>query len=130
MISFFIRGEGNVDIHFKNEIIDAGNPYAIPYIVAYEIKRWLLDKPIKTLLSFAKQFDALFENVKDKAGMPGVVWEKAVEIYIMLKHIGQLIGNADILIAAYCIVNGHTLVTDNLNDFIRIEGLKIVNWKN
>ena len=129
-ISFFIRGEGNVDIHFKKEIIEAGNPYAIPYIVAYEIKRWLLDKPTKTLLSFAIQFDILFENIIDKAEMPGVVWEKAVEIYILLKQKGQLIGDADILIAAFCIVNGYTLVTDNINDFNRIAGLNIVNWKN
>lgn len=37
--------------------------------------------------------------------------------------------DSDILIAAYCIVNDYTLVTDNTSDFERIEGLKFVNWK-
>jgi len=76
------------------------------------------------------QFNALFENVKDKAEMPDAVWEKAVDIYIALKQKGQLTGDADILIAAYCIFYGYTLVTDNTGDFIRIDGLKLTNWKN
>ena len=129
-ISFFLRGEGNVDYHFKKEIIEAGNPYAIPFIVAYEIKRWLLDKPTKINKTFTQQFNILFENVKDKADMPDAVWEKAVDIYIMLKQKGQLIGDADILIAAYCIHNGYTLVTGNTADFIRIDDLKLTNWGN
>jgi tRNA(fMet)-specific endonuclease VapC len=40
-----------------------------------------------------------------------------------------VIGDADILIAAYCLVNDYTLVTNNTNDFNRIDGLKLVNWK-
>jgi predicted nucleic acid-binding protein len=44
---------------------------------------------------------------------------------------GIPIGNkdADIFIAAYCIINGYTLVTDNINDFNRIDKLKFINWK-
>ena len=40
------------------------------------------------------------------------------------------IGNkdADIFIAAYCINNDYTLVTDNVSDFQRIDGLKYVNF--
>jgi len=129
-ISFFIRGEQKVSDNFHEKIVEAGNPYVIPFIVAYEIRRWLLDKPTKALRAFALQFDALFESVKDKAGMPNIVWEKAVDIYIALKQKGQLIGDADILIAAYCICNGYTLVTDNTNDFARIAGLELTNWKN
>ena len=60
--------------------------------------------------------------------MPIIVWNKAVEIYIALKQKGKLIKEADILIAAYCLVNGYTLITRNIKDFNRIDGLNFVNW--
>jgi tRNA(fMet)-specific endonuclease VapC len=128
-ISFFLWGEGNVDNNFRKEIIEAGNSYAIPFIVAYEIKRWLLDRPTKQLRAFGKQFDYLFNSVENTAKMPSAVWGKAADIYIMLKQKGMLIGDADILIAAYCIVNDYKLVTDNTDDFKRINGLNFTNWK-
>jgi len=48
-----------------------------------------------------------------------------------LEERGLPVGNkdADIFIAAHCIVNDYTLVTDNTGDFERIDGLKFVNWK-
>jgi len=127
-VSYFLRGEGNVDGCFQHEIINAGNPYAIPYVVAYEIWRWLNDKPSGQSKLFVKQFEILFNNVQDKADMTASVWMKAVDVYIALKQKGQLIGDADILIAAYCIVNNYTLVTNNPGDFSRISGLNHVNW--
>ena len=44
---------------------------------------------------------------------------------------GSPIGNkdADIFIAAYCMNNDYTLVTDNTSDFERIDNLSIINWK-
>jgi len=127
-ISNLLRGEGNIEKNFRKEIIQAGNFYAIPFIVVFEIKRWLLDKPSKQLQDFSRQFDFLFQNVEDEAEMPVAVWNKAAEIYITLKQRGQLIKEADILIAAYCLVNGYTLATRNKKDFERIDGLKFVNW--
>ena len=127
-ISYFLRGEGNVDIHYQSKIIESGNNYAIPFIVVYEIRRWLDNKPTKQIKLFAEAFNAMFQSVKNEAEMTADVWDKAVEIYIELKQKGQLIGDADILIAAYCLVNDYTLVTRNINDFSRIGKLKLVNW--
>ena len=127
-ISYLLRGEGNIEKHFHREIIQAGNYYAIPLIVVFEIKRWLLDKPTKQLRDFAQQFDILFENVEEVAEMPIEVWDKAAEIYIALKQKGQLIKEADIIIAAFCLINSYTLATRNMKDFERIDGLKLVNW--
>jgi predicted nucleic acid-binding protein len=128
VISYLLRGEGKVEQYFEREIIDAGNPYVIPPIVVYELKRWLLDNPTKTLTTFAAVFDALYQSVKDEAVMTIDVWERAADIYITLKRRGELIGDSDILIAAFCLVNDYTLVTNNVNDFERIDDLKIVNW--
>jgi len=127
-VSYFLRGEGNVDSHFQQEVVQAGIPYVIPYVVAFELWRWLRDKPTMQIKAFAKQFEILFTNVQKKAEMPESVWKKAADVYIALKQKGQLIGDADILIAAYCLVNNYTLVTRNSGDFGRISGLNHVNW--
>ena len=127
-ISYLLRGEGNVDMHFQREIIWGHNSYAIPHIVVYEIKRWLNDNPTKQKQEFAEAFDMLFQSVEKHADLSANVWDNAADIYIQLKQNGQLIGDADIVIAAYCLVNDYTLVTRNINDFLRIAGLKHVNW--
>ena len=41
---------------------------------------------------------------------------------------GELIGDADILIAASALVNGLAVVTNNEDHFKRIPGLQIENW--
>ena len=127
-ISYLLRAEGNVAANFQKEILVANNPYVVPYIVAYEVKRWLHDKPTKQMWLFSQKFDAFFSAVEEDAVMGGDVWDMASQIYINLKQAGQLIGDADILIAAYCIVNDYTLVTRNRRDFMRISNLKFVNW--
>ena len=128
IISYLLWDEGSVRTHYKKEIIEAGNLYAVPPIVVYEIKRWLYDKPTRQLQIFSEQFDILLYPIRNKTEMPLVVWEKASDIYIGLKQRGQLIGDADILIAAYCLVNDYTLVTNNTDDFERIGDIKLVNW--
>ncbi len=52
----------------------------------------------------------------------------AQEIYAELMRRGELIEDADILIAASCLVEGMVLVTDNEEHFRRIEKLEIENW--
>jgi tRNA(fMet)-specific endonuclease VapC len=41
---------------------------------------------------------------------------------------GQPISGNDLLIAAHALALGHTLVTANMREFVRIEGLKCENW--
>lgn len=53
---------------------------------------------------------------------------QAAEIYADLYQRGELIGDADILIAATAIVEGRSLVTNNERHFERIKGLNIDNW--
>ena len=57
------------------------------------------------------------------------VWDMASVLYVQTRKVGRPVGDADILIAAFCQVNGGTLVTNNLRHFEHIEGLKVVNWK-
>lgn len=41
---------------------------------------------------------------------------------------GRIIGPNDLLIAAQVLTNGLTLVTDNVGEFARVDGLQIQNW--
>ena len=54
--------------------------------------------------------------------------EKAAAVYASLRLAGFTVGDADILIAAFCIVNGCTLVTNNTKDFINIPEVHLADW--
>ena len=45
-----------------------------------------------------------------------------------LESSGQVIGGLDMLIAAIVKAHGYILVTNNVKEFERVEGLKIENW--
>jgi len=52
----------------------------------------------------------------------------ASDIYADLHRRGELIGDADILIAASALVNGFGVVTNNVHHFGRIKELMVENW--
>jgi predicted nucleic acid-binding protein len=52
----------------------------------------------------------------------------AANIYASKKRHGNLIEDADILIAASCIAHGYILVTNNERHFAGINGLSVANW--
>jgi tRNA(fMet)-specific endonuclease VapC len=45
-----------------------------------------------------------------------------------LRQSGQIIGDFDLLIGASSVVGGHTMVTENVGEFSRIDGIQIENW--
>lgn len=53
---------------------------------------------------------------------------KAADIYADLYQRGELIGDADILIAATAIVADYNLATNNERHFSRISDLRVENW--
>ena len=128
-ISFIIRPSHNPDVVKKfNEIIKNRDEYVIPPICYYEVYWHLLRKKATTQL---QMFDMLYNDSLPNFNMGEAEFLRAAEIKADLLDKGTPIGNkdADIFIAAYCIVNDYTLVTDNIGDFSRISDLKIVNWK-
>ena len=50
------------------------------------------------------------------------------DIRAQLERAGTLIGGNDLLIAAQAMAGGHTVVTDNLREFERVDGLPVANW--
>ncbi len=49
-------------------------------------------------------------------------------IRVGLEQMGRPIGSNDLLIAAQALMLGYTMVTDNVREFMRIEGLLCENW--
>jgi tRNA(fMet)-specific endonuclease VapC len=54
---------------------------------------------------------------------------QAAEVYALLYQEGQLISDADILIAATALKHNLVMVTENVNHFRRIPGLSLESWR-
>lgn len=108
----------------REKASDAGARFIIPPFVNYEIWRGLMTKPIpKHEMAYTIICNNCFIDE-----MTVDVWMCGARIYADLYEKRFTVGDSDILIAAYCIVNDCTLVTANTKDYENIDGLSIVNW--
>ena len=98
--------------------------FFIPPVAYYEVLRGLLYKDAKNKLRMFQQFCIRY----DVGRMDWDCWNMAAGIYARLRKMGKLIEDADIQIAAFCLVNDMTLVTNNTKHFGRIPELKWENW--
>ena len=128
IISYLLRPSQNQDVVERFLAETEHNNYVIPPLSYYETLWYLLRKKATAQLSL---FEELYKNSFTKINMSEMDFIKAAEIRAYLEETGQPIGDSDgdIFIAAYCIVNNYTLVTNNTSDFKRIDGLNLVNWK-
>jgi len=129
IISFLLRPGRNPEVVQKfDEMIKQGREYVIPPLCYYEVFWHLLRKKAAAQLQV---FERLYNDSLPNFNMRETDFILAAKIKVDIVDKGTTIGNkdADIFIAAYCINNGYTLVTDNTSDFRHIDGLKLVNWK-
>ncbi len=109
----------------KAEIVGtAGDKILISTISYYETKRGLLATQATTKM---ERFNAILQDYEMIGIDSEKVLDEASEIYAHLKHRGELLPDADILIAAIASVYNLTLVTND-SHFDRIEGLQLENW--
>jgi predicted nucleic acid-binding protein len=99
----------------------------IPHIVDYEIRRGF---EIQSAPKKESSYNMLaqgqhFCRVVD---MGDYYWPTAARVYAGLYRKHLTVGDLDILIAAYCIHNNYTLVSDNTKHFENIDGLNLTNW--
>ena len=116
---------GTPSIRAKREhVVARGELFYIPPFVNYEIMRGLIIKPID---KHREAYQIICDNCVI-GEMIVDVWVRAAEIYAELYTKRFTVRDSDILIAAFCIVNGHTLVTSNTSDFENIDGLIYEDW--
>jgi tRNA(fMet)-specific endonuclease VapC len=102
-----------------------GKEVFIDGISYYEVKRGLLATKATRRLRI---FEEIYKNLEVIFLNNQTIFDEASEIYADLKQRGQLIGDADILIAAIAMTQNLTLVSDNTDHFQRIEGITLENW--
>ena len=120
---FILNGDGNV-IAKRDKAVLAGDRFIIPPVVDYEIQRGFLFK------SFPRK-EKIYFSLRHHYGvglMTSEMWIKSAQIYVELRKKGFTVGDDDIFIAAFCILNEYTLVTRNTKDFENIKGCRQVNW--
>jgi tRNA(fMet)-specific endonuclease VapC len=98
--------------------------FTFSVITRYEVLRGLKAKGAATQLAAFEQFCAANHVLP----LTDAVVVRAADIYADLHRRGQLIGDADILIAATALEHGLTLVTNNTSHLNRVPGLTVENW--
>lgn len=122
-ISYFLKNEPKV-MSAAQDYLNFHRGFTFSIITRFEILRGLKARQAPRQIA---KFEGICRNSKifeldDKTIV------KAADIYADLYKRGQLVGDADILIAATAIENNLAVVTNNENHFNRIGGLRILNW--
>jgi tRNA(fMet)-specific endonuclease VapC len=99
--------------------------FTLSVITRYEILRGLKAK------GATRQIAAFEERCRQSIVLPltDEVIVQAADIYADLYRQGQLISDADILVAATALVHGLVLITGNTAHFVRVSGLRIESWR-
>ena len=98
--------------------------FTISIITRYEILRGL---KAKSAIRQIEAFEALCEQ-STVLSLTDAAIHRAADIYAELHRRGQLIGDADILIAASALEQNLGVATNNAAHFRRIDGLRIESW--
>jgi tRNA(fMet)-specific endonuclease VapC len=106
------------------DYVAAHATFTISLITRFEILRGLIASQATTRRDRFQAFCTKLEvlPIEDR------VIDRAAEIYARLYQTGQLIPDADVLIAATALEYQLVLATKNLSDFQRVPGLMIDRW--
>jgi predicted nucleic acid-binding protein len=125
IISYLLRKDAQVEQKMALAI-DSEQEFAMLPIVYYEVSRWLIERNATRL---HREFEQMCADIP-LVNASKAVWDTAARLYVHTRRIGKPVGaDADLFIAAFCLVSGYTLVTNNTRHFENIDGLKLVNWK-
>lgn len=74
-----------------------------------------------------ERLERLAELIPAEA-LPLAAAEHYARLRARLEHAGQPIGGNDLWIAAHALAEGVILVTNNVSEFQRVDGLRLENW--
>ena len=125
IIIHYLKKTPKVLQNFNTAVIRNSN-FVIPKVVDYELRRGfsIYPSPAKEAVC-----DALtHQGFCDIEEMGAALWDRAIEVYTNLYTKRFTVNEIDILIAAACIENGYTLITNNVDDFKNIDNLIFEDW--
>lgn len=119
---YYFKGMGDVSTRLLAQLPTS---IYIPAIVLYELETGLLksESPQKR----REQLQELL-SVMEVLPFDDKVAEIAAQVRADLEKRGQPIGPLDVLIAGTALAYGCTLVTRNVGEFGRVQGLSVDNW--
>ena len=123
IVSYILKGIPDVFSRIRDALSHRDN-IIIPPFVYYEIRRGFHH-------CYAPGKERTFNylcSLYPVGEMTTAAWEHAARLYAVTRKSGRPIHDADLIIAAFCIVNGYKLVTANIRHFECIEGLQMINW--
>jgi len=123
IISYLLKMDAHI-VEMVSKETSAGHKLIIPPIAYYEIKRGLLAVNATVKME-------VFERLCSKNVVGEInraVLDEAAGLHATLRRAGRPIDDADLLIAAFCIVHEYTLITNNPRHFEHIDGLQLANW--
>ena len=126
IVIHYLRKEPNVCQNLSNAIM-RGDNLIIPKIINYELKRGFRVTSAPNKEAAYSAFTGV-DGYCSIAHMDVYSWELAEIVYADLYHKRLTVGELDILIAAFCMENNCTLVTNNTKHFAVIDGLLIEDW--
>jgi predicted nucleic acid-binding protein len=120
----YVNGETDVMAEFRNAITSA-MPMVITDVVDFEVVRGFYHNP-------SKHKEASYAKIRQICPIVKVnddIWDCAASLWAKLRKSGLDIGDADVIIAAHCIINDYTLITRNTKHFTNVDGLKMLDWR-
>jgi len=123
-VILLLREDPHVSQRF-NAAVEHGDEIVIPPLVHFEMRRGFL---CKSAPKKEKMYSRLIEEYPI-GEVSAESLERGAIIFADLYHSGRTVGDVDLLIAAFCMVGGHTLVTNNTGHFEVVEGLAIEDWR-
>lgn len=101
-----------------------GDHFIIPPLVHYEMRRGFLCKSAPKKEKAYEQLTKLCPI----GTLSAASLEQGAKIYADLYHKKLTVEDSDLLIGAFCIDGGYTLITGNLKHFSVIDGLAYEDW--
>ena len=123
MLSFFLRNIPKVRAE-ADKYLKIHKGFTFSVITSFEILRGLKIKHAQQQITKLR----LIRLQSREINLSDEIINRAADIYADLYKRGQLVGDADILIAATALENNLAVVTNNESHFKRIAGLQILNW--
>jgi predicted nucleic acid-binding protein len=123
IVSYYLKGSETVADNITNAMMN-GDYIVLAPIAYYEIKRGLMAVNSQKRLKDFNNFCALF----GVGQLNNHLLDVAAEIYVEQRKIGRIMEDADIFIAAFCLVNKFTLITNNTKHFENISKLPLLDW--
>jgi tRNA(fMet)-specific endonuclease VapC len=120
----YLNGQKSVTAKFINAVTH-NTPIVIPKVVDYEVMRGFYHKQHSDKEIIYNQLKIFCPITEITPAM----WNRAAQIWAQLLKMNIRIGDADLLIASQCLINGYTLVTNNVSDFSPIDGMVIEDWE-